>query len=142
MEPKSLTSELSVTAQLSVQDVTKAAALGFKGLINNRPDGESCCQPKSAELEAEASTQGLDYQHIPVVGGKISDDDIAAFTQALEHMTGPVLAFCRSGKRSTVLWALSQAQTVDATHLIDTAKRAGYTISDLKTRLEARATAQ
>lgn len=138
MELKSLSSELSVTAQLSIEDVAKAAALGFKALINNRPDGESCCQPEASELASEAAANGLDYRHIPVVGGSISDADVTAFSLALDQMTGPVLAFCRSGKRSTILWALSQAPGVDPDQLIEVAKRAGYTISELKARLEAR----
>jgi protein tyrosine phosphatase (PTP) superfamily phosphohydrolase (DUF442 family) len=72
-------------------------------VINNRPDREAENQPESAALAAAAARVGLDYRHVPVVSGKITDDDVAAFARALDAVKGPVLAFCRTGTRSTTL---------------------------------------
>jgi uncharacterized protein (TIGR01244 family) len=89
--------------QLTVGDVDEAAALGIRLIVNNRPDGEEPGQPSSAEIEAAARAAGLDYRHIPIAGG-LAPDKIEAMAEALDQ--GPVLAFCRTGTRSTFLWAL------------------------------------
>jgi sulfide:quinone oxidoreductase len=138
MDLKRISPFFTASPQLSAADVGAAASLGFKAIINNRPDGEGDDQPRSEEIEAAAKAQGLDYRHIPVVGGQISDADIAAFQAALEQMTGPVLAFCRTGTRSTTLWALSEARHMSADALINAAGDAGYDLSGLRARLESR----
>lgn len=139
MKLKALTSALSVSAQLSEADIQRAAEAGFKAIINNRPDGEACCQPEGRAIAAQAQTHGLAYRHIPVVPGQMGESDVEAFAQALESLDGPVLAFCRTGKRSTVLWALSVAGAMDMTDVMMTALQAGYDLSDLKDRLNTRA---
>ncbi|XBQ16693.1 MAG: TIGR01244 family sulfur transferase [Oceanicaulis sp.] len=138
MDLKQISPFFTVSPQLSPADVGAAASRGFKAIINNRPDGEEDGQPTSAEIEAAAAASGLDYRHIPVVGGKISDDDVAAFETAMEEVTGPVLAYCRTGTRSATLWALSEARHVDADALIGAAGAAGYDLASLKPRLESR----
>jgi len=138
MELNRISPFFTVTPQLSVADVGIAASQGFKAIINNRPDGESDDQPDSDAIKQAALAQGLDYRHVPVVGGKISDADIEAFSQAMAEITGPVLAFCRTGTRSTTLWALSEAHHMDAEALVSAAKAAGYDIGGLKGRLKSR----
>ena len=103
-----LSSQLSVRPQLLPHEVADVAAAGFKGIINNRPDGEAPDQPRSEELEAEAKRQGLYYWHIPVVPGQATEKDARAFAAALEAAGGPVLAFCRTGNRSSGLWKMTQ----------------------------------
>src|SRR5258705_4794132 len=110
MSPKTLTDTLSVSPQLSPDDIDAAAATGFRTIINNRPDGEEPGQPRSADLAARAAAAGIAYAHIPVVPGQIGGDDIAAFGAALAAAQGKSLAFCRTGTRSTTLWALAQAR--------------------------------
>src|SRR5687768_13193816 len=97
---------LIATRQLYPADIPVAAAAGTRLIVNNRPDGEEPGQPSSTEIEAAARAAGLDYRHIPVAGG-FSADRVAAMAEALEN--GPVLAYCRSGTRSTYLWALARA---------------------------------
>jgi len=138
MDLKRISPFFTVSPQLSVPDVGVAASLGFQAIINNRPDDESDDQPASAELERAAIAQGLDYRHVPVRGGQISDADIEAFKTAMGEVTGPVLAFCRTGTRSTTLWALSEADHMSSASLIEAANEAGYDISSLKPRLTAR----
>lgn len=98
-----VTDQLSVSPQIGLDDLSTAAAEGFKLVINNRPDGEDPSQPTSAEVEAAARAAGLDYVHIPVRGGP-TPDQVEANHRAVEAAGGPVLAFCRSGTRSIVTW--------------------------------------
>ncbi len=138
MDIKKISPFISVSPQLSVPDVGVAASMGFKAIINNRPDNESDDQPPSADIERAAIAQGLAYRHIPVVGGKISDADIEAFKSALGEVTGPVLAFCRTGQRSISLWSLSEGDHMSADALVAAASEAGYDISSLKNRIAGR----
>jgi sulfide:quinone oxidoreductase len=90
--------------------MAEAAAAGFRSVINNRPDHEhGPGQPTSAEIEAAAIAAGLEYRHLPVDGGYQSPDEIAAFAQLLKDLPKPILAFCRSGARSTRLIVAAQA---------------------------------
>jgi sulfide:quinone oxidoreductase len=137
MAPKTLTDQLSVSPQLSPEDIDAAAARGVRLIINNRPDGEEAGQPSSAALAARADAAGIDYRHIPVVVGKIGDDDVAAFANALDDADGPVLAFCRTGTRAATLWALTQAGRQSADAILKTAADAGYDLSALRPKLDA-----
>jgi len=124
-----------VAGQIGPEDVAEAAALGVTMIVNNRPDGEEPGQPPSAEIEAAARAAGLDYHHVPVVGG-IAPEQVAAMATALEEADGTVLAFCRSGTRSTYLWALARkAQGADGAALIAQAEAAGYDLSPLRYHL-------
>src|SRR3954471_24893609 len=96
-----------VAGQIGPGDTVEAAARGIRVIINNRPDGEEPGQPAGAEIEAAAKAAGLGYRHIPVAGG-FSAAQVTAMADALAG--GPALAFCRSGTRSTFLWALARAQ--------------------------------
>lgn len=103
-----LSPKISVAPQLLPNEVADVAAAGFKGIINNRPDGEAPDQPSSQELKAEAKRQGLAYWHIPVVPGQATEEDARAFAAALDAAQGPVVAFCRTGNRSSGLWKMTQ----------------------------------
>jgi uncharacterized protein (TIGR01244 family) len=104
-----VTDDLSVSPQISVEDVAAAAREGFRTLINNRPDGEDPTQPTSREIEEAARAAGLAYVHIPVRGSP-GPAQVEGLRKVLETAEGPVLAFCRSGTRSIVTWAIGQAQ--------------------------------
>lgn len=109
MELNRISDRLAVSPQIALQDITALAQDGFTGIVNNRPDGEAPDQPASREVEAEARRHGLDYWHIPVVPGAMTEADVRAFASALADATGPVLAFCRTGGRSSALWEAAQA---------------------------------
>ena len=102
-----LSTTVSVRPQLYPSEVAALAAEGFKGIINNRPDGEGPDQPKSDEIEAEAKRHGLAYWHIPVVPGQATERDARAFAKAVAQAAGPVVAFCRTGNRSAALWKMA-----------------------------------
>jgi len=137
---KALTPALSVSPQLTEADIAQAARDGFKAIIDNRPDGEEPGQPSAAVMQAVAALHGLGFAHVPTVGGKISDEDVALMAHALANLEGPVLAYCRTGTRSTTLWALTEAGSQPADALIATAADAGYDLAALRPRLETRAT--
>ena len=135
MELKPLTDGLSVTPQVRVEDVPKLARLGFRSLMGNRPEGETPDQPAWEELAAEARRHGLEARQIPVVPGKIGDADVSAFRQALEDMPGPIAAFCRTGTRSAMLWALANPDHLSPEDRLRTAAEQGYDLSALRERL-------
>ena len=119
--------------RIAPADMPGLAAAGIRLVVNNRPDGEEPGQPSSAEIEAAARAAGLDYRHIPVAGG-FPADRVAAMADALDE--GPVLAFCRSGTRSTWLWALARSSRgADGQTLIRQAAQAGYDLSSLARHL-------
>ena len=134
----SLTSGLSVTGQISAEDIPAIAARGFKSIINNRPDGEEYAQLSSTDAAAAAREHGLEYHYLPVVPGKITEADVAAFSELLAQLPQPVLAHCRSGTRSASLWALSEAAQRAADEIIATCSQAGYDLNALRPRLLAR----
>lgn len=106
-----LRADVSVSPQLEPQALPDVAAAGFKSVINNRPDGEGGpSQPTSAEMEAAARAAGLDYAHLPVQPAVQTPEEIARFAELLATLPKPILAFCRSGARSTRLF--NAAQTI------------------------------
>ncbi|MBN9472861.1 MAG: TIGR01244 family protein [Bordetella sp. SCN 67-23] len=101
----SLTESFAVAPQLAPGDMAAVAAAGFKSVINNRPDFEGGpAQPSSEQMEAAAQAAGLNYVHQPVNGANIQPGDVSTFASLLKTLPGPVLAFCRSGARSTKLF--------------------------------------
>jgi uncharacterized protein (TIGR01244 family) len=97
--------DVCVAPQLTPEAMADAAAAGFKSVVNNRPDFEhGPDQPSSAQIEAAARAAGLQYRHLPVDGGFLSPQEIAAFAQLLQELPRPLLVFCRSGARSTRLF--------------------------------------
>ena len=135
MTAKKLTAEFSVAPQISVADVADLAAQGFKSIICNRPDSEGPDQPLFAEIERAAASAGLSARYIPVVSGKVSDEDAAKFAAAMSVLPKPVLAYCRSGTRSTTLWALSEAGKRPLDDIVGTARSAGFDVSGVADRI-------
>lgn len=131
MDVKRINEHVSVAPQISPEDFPALKALGFTAVINNRPDGESPDQPSSATMQAAAEKAGLAYHYIPLGRDGVSSQMVAETKAALEGSAGPVLAFCRSGTRSTTLWALSQAGKLPAEEIVAAAARAGYDMSHL-----------
>ncbi len=128
---KRINDHISVSGQISPEDIATLKAEGFTTIINNRPDGEAPDQPAAAEVEAAARAAGLAYHHIPLGRDGVTAEMVEKTKAALEASEGPVFAFCRSGTRSTTLWALSQAGEMDAGEIIGQAAHAGYDMSHL-----------
>jgi len=120
-----VTETFAVSPQIFPSDLEAAKTLGFTLVINNRPDGEASDQPSSMEMAAAAKEQGLDYAHIPVVG-RPTTEQIAAVAALASR--GKTLAYCRSGARSIMTWAMGElaAGHLNRRELLRLAETAGY----------------
>jgi len=139
MDIRKIDDTISVTPQIRVDDVAEAARLGFKTLVANRPDHEEPGQPSMADIEAAAKEHGLEWVYMPVESGNITDEDVDRFAPMIRGAAKPVLAFCRSGTRCTILWALSAARSNPAREIFTKARNAGYDISGLAPRMAQQA---
>ena len=135
---RTLDDSISVFGQIEPEDVVAAKEQGFTTIINNRPDDEQPGQPAGAEIEAAARAAGMGYVAIPVDHSGFAEWQVSAMADALEKADGPVLAFCRSGTRSTYLWALARHRLGDEGEgLIAKAANAGYDLSAIRPILSA-----
>jgi sulfide:quinone oxidoreductase len=139
--PRKLTDDVSVGPQITPDQVRELKELGFRSILSNRPDGEEFGQPDFARIEAAAQDQGLEIRHVPAVSGALSEDVAQAFARAVEEMPKPVYAHCRSGTRSTMLWAIGEAGKRSADEIIRIAGEAGTDLSGARGYLEAKAAA-
>ncbi len=130
-----LTPELSVAPQIHAADLKALAAAGFRAVICNRPDGEGADQPNFHEIEQAARALGLVTHYLPAESGKVSDAEGAAFGALMQACPKPVLAYCRTGMRSTTMWALSQARQRPMPQIIEIAKAAGFDLKALVRRI-------
>jgi len=136
-EFRKLTENLSVSPQLALADVATAAASGIAVIVNNRPDGEDPNAPQGDEIGAAAAAAGLNYVEIPIGHAGFSEPQVDAMIAALEQAEGPILAYCRSGTRSTFLWALAEAkQGGNPDEIARTAIQAGYDISPIRPMID------
>ena len=102
--------DVCVAPQLWPEAMAEAASLGFRSVVNNRPDFEhGHDQPANADIEAAARAAGLEYRFLPVNGMHQSAEDAAAMAALLAELPRPLLMFCRSGARSTRLYAAATA---------------------------------
>jgi uncharacterized protein (TIGR01244 family) len=128
-----LSKNICVAPQIGVAEVAEAAQIGVTLIINNRPEDESDDQTPGPDIEAAARSAGLNYVAIPVTHSGFSEPQVQAMAEALEGADGPVLAYCRSGTRSTLLWALAEAsQGGDPDALTNMAAKAGYDVSPIR----------
>ena len=132
-----LTDTVYASPQISAAEVAEAARQGFSLIINNRPENESADQTPGTEIEAAARAAGMDYVAIPVTHAGFSEPQVRAMAKALEQGDGKVLAYCRSGTRSTLLWALAEAsQGADPDALQECAAGAGYDLAPVRSLLD------
>ncbi|OEY67643.1 TIGR01244 family sulfur transferase [Marinobacter sp. X15-166B] len=139
MDFRKIDEDISVSPQLTLGDIVEAAKLGFRTVIANRPDGEEFGQLSMADLQAATHANGMEWVYLPVDSGNITDTNIDDFTAIYEQAEKPVLAFCRSGTRCCVLWALSRATEAPAETILSKAGQAGYNLTALTARLMQRA---
>jgi sulfide:quinone oxidoreductase len=141
MNMKKLSPRFFVSEQITTADLGVASAQGIKTIINNRPDNEAQEQPKSADLAAVAAELGMQFVNLPVIAGRLTDENIDEFERANRTLQGPILMYCRTGTRSTCLWALNEAKTLDINAVMATAAQAGYDLTAMRARLISRSAA-
>lgn len=135
---RAINDQISVSPQISLADVAAAKEQGVTLIINNRPDGEDPAAPQSADIAAAAQAAGIEYLAIPITHSGFSAPQIDAMITALEKNDGKVLAYCRSGTRSTLLWSLAQAKMGKSPdEIARLAGNAGYDISGVRAMVDA-----
>ena len=128
MNIKELTENISVSAQIKHSDIADLAKLGFKTVINNRPDREVPFQPRTKTLAARAKKVGITYLHLPVKSGNITQENVDDFAAILSKVQGPVLAFCRTGTRTANLWAKVNPEGLSSSEITHISAQAGYAL--------------
>lgn len=138
MDLRTITDNFIASPQIAAEDVPAIAAQGITTIINNRPDDEAPGQPSGAEIEQAARDCGLSYVAIPVTHAGFSMPQVEAMAAALGDADGKVLAFCRSGTRSTLLWAMAEAKRgTDPALIARSAASGGYDVSGVAGTIEA-----
>ena len=135
MNLKPLSPEISVTPQIEIAEVADLAARGFRSIIGNRPEGEGPDQPAWSSLVAEAERHGMSARQIPVVPGHIGADDVKRFAEALRDLPTPIAAFCRTGTRSAMLWALANPDGLRVDERIAVAAAQDFDLAPLRERM-------
>src|SRR5712671_5425477 len=123
---------LSAAGKLDRNDIEALAAAGVRTIVNNRPDDEDPGQLPAAEARRLAEAHGIAYHHIPVTAASLSREDVDAFAAVLAKAEQPIVVHCRSGTRSTLLWALARMRDgADPAALVAEAARHGIDIAAL-----------
>jgi len=135
ISPRHLTKDYAVFGQIAATDLVQLKAMGFRSIINNRPDGEEPNQQLQQALAEAAADLGLGYAYIPV-SGAITIGQTQDMQAALENLPAPVLGFCRSGARSTRIWAHAQQGKMDTNTVLAAAKNAGCDVVSLQAELQ------
>ncbi|MCP5398264.1 MAG: TIGR01244 family sulfur transferase [Sphingobium sp.] len=136
---RQLTDRISVSPQISVADIEQAKAMGITFILNNRPEGETPDQTPGDEIEAAAKAAGIGYAAVPVTHSGFAPWQLDGMDAAMAQAEGgKLLAYCRSGTRSTLLWALSRARAGDhPAMLAEKAEAAGYDLSPVRQIMDA-----
>lgn len=130
---RKLSSTVYASPQIGLDEVEEARRLGIALIVNNRPEGESDDQVEGDQIAQAAKSAGMEYVAIPVTHAGFAEHQVTAMANALAAAKGPVLAYCRSGTRSTLLWALAQARAgADPDQLASQAAEAGYDLSPIR----------
>lgn len=134
---RKLTDSVFASPQIGLAEVAEAKAQGIALIVNNRPEGESHDQVPGAQIEAAAQAAGIGYIAIPITHAGFSEAQVDAMAGALRTSPGPVLAYCRSGTRSTLLWALAEAtRGADPDTLTAQAAGAGYDLAPIRAMVD------
>lgn len=132
-----LSDSFMASPQISLEDIEAAQKQGVTLIVCNRPDNEDPGQPSSSEVRDAAGDKNIEFVWIPISGGSFSDAQIGEMVDALDSAEGQVLAYCRSGTRSTLLWALAEASKgADPDVLEQQAAMAGYDLAPVRPAME------
>ncbi len=138
MDIRQISDRYAVSPQITPEDLSAAKAAGFARVICNRPDSENPPELQADAMAAAAAAAGLDFEVLPITHSSMTPDTVAQQRALIDGADGPVLAYCASGTRCTVIWALGEAGTgrpVD--EVIADAARAGYDLGNLAPTLQA-----
>ena len=138
MDLRKITDNISVSPQIESDDIPAILKAGFRSVMCNRPDGEEpgqCCYDDVAKAAVAA---GLEVHWLPIVTSAITVEDITEFRAALDEMQKPLLAYCRTGTRCTMMWTIALFKEMQAQEILDLTSKAGYDMSGLLQQLAQR----
>jgi sulfide:quinone oxidoreductase len=131
--------DIAVAPQLVEADFAEIAARGFRSVVNNRPDGEAPDQLPNAQAAAAAHRHGLAFRYQPVKNASATDDDVVStFARLIDDLPGPILFYCRTGTRCTILWTQAAASRLGVDATLSVARNAGYELDFLRDTLAER----
>ncbi len=136
MDARPLNKELSVSTQITTDDIISLKEAGYKSVVINRPDNEVVPELAHEHISHACEQHGLAVRFIPITPGQISPQDVGQFNSALNKLPSPTLAYCKTGTRSAYLWAFSQAGTLPVDEILNACAQAGYDLSALKHQLQ------
>jgi len=136
MDIRALTPRYAVSPQIDVEDLPAIAAAGYAAVICNRPDSEVGEEQSSAVMRQAAEAAGLRFEVLPLVQETLTPENAARQRALIDGAEGPVLAYCRSGTRCTVIWAMGQAGQMPTDEILRQAAEAGYQLEGLRPALE------
>lgn len=142
MDIRPLSESYAVSPQITPEDLATLQAAGYTTIINNRPDAEIAPDLHARQMRAAAEAMGLVFVVNPVISGALTMDNVTAQRAAIDAATGPVLAYCASGNRSSVVWALAHAGDHATDDLIGLPARFGYQLEMLRGQIDALAAAR
>ncbi|MCU0825861.1 MAG: TIGR01244 family sulfur transferase [Tabrizicola sp.] len=137
MDIRPITPEYAVSPQIQPEDLAAIKAAGYVTVIDNRPDAEIPPTLHAQTMKAAAEALGLSFVFNPVIGGMMTMENVQVQGAAIAASPGPVFAYCASGNRSSVVWALSQAGTRPVEELVGLPARFGYQLDHLRPQIEA-----
>ncbi len=137
MDIRALTPDYAVSPQIDPADLSAIKAAGYVTVIDNRPDGEIAAHLHATAMREAAAVLGLTFVINPVIGGMLTMENVTAQAAAIAASAGPVLAYCASGNRSSVVWALAHAGKRPVDELIGLPARFGYQLDHLRPQIEA-----
>ncbi|SHJ21931.1 TIGR01244 family sulfur transferase [Wenxinia saemankumensis] len=135
MDIRRITDDYAVSPQIAPTDVAAIRAAGFGTILCNRPDAEVPAELSAAEMRRAAEAEGLAFVVNPVTHQGLNDEMVRLQAETLDAADAPVLAYCASGTRSSIVWALGQAGRRDPDEIVDLAAKAGYDLAGLRPRL-------
>ena len=137
MEIRALTPDYAVSPQITPEDLAAVKAAGYVTVIDNRPDAEIPAELHTEVMRSAAEALGLTFIANPVIGGALTEGNVATQRAAIDAATGPVFAYCASGNRCSIVWALANAGKRPADELVGLPARFGYQLDHLRPQIEA-----
>lgn len=136
MTPSALTDRYHVSPQIDPQDAAAIKEAGYVLVIDNRPDAEVPPSHQTKAMQQAIEAVGLRFSALPITHQTMTAENILAQAELVAAANGPVLAYCATGTRCSVIWALGNAETLGADAVIEAAAKAGYNLAGLRPTLE------
>lgn len=136
MDIRQISTTYAVSPQIDLSDLPQIAAAGFKAIICNRPDAENPPSHHAEAMKAAATALGLGFTYIPVTHQGLNMEMVNDQAAAMAETDGPVLAYCASGTRSSIVWSLSQAGTMPTDDIIAATAAAGYELGGMRGQID------